>query len=147
MQEDQTIIINNKPTVLREAKRFIYPFFGIHMLAFGVSGFVISYAVNDIFFAAMHGGIAIFVYTVFYLVIFGIDKVLWLAINSLLSIGWIMTVLGTIVGLFGQDISAYPRYAHIIPGTYLVLYLFLRRHAIIDGLGWLTKSPTQAEWI
>ncbi len=143
----QEITINGKATPLNSAKRFVYPFFGIHMLAFGVSGFFISYGAAEYWFAALHGGIAISVYTVFYLTIFGVDKVIRLLINSLLSIGRIMTVLEKIVWLFGQDISVYPRYAHIIPGTYLMLYLFLRRHAIIDGLGRLTSSPKQAEWI
>jgi hypothetical protein len=58
-------------------KRFIYPFFAIHMLMFGLSGFVMAYASNrpDLFFLYLHGGIAIFVYLIFYLAIFGRDEV------------------------------------------------------------------------
>ena len=49
--------------------RFIYPFFLIHMLAFGLSGFFMAYSSDapDLSFLYMHGGLAIVVYTIFYL--------------------------------------------------------------------------------
>ena len=56
---------------------FIYLFFLVHMLMFGLSGFLMAYASDgpDITFLYMHGGFAILVYTIFYLVIFGVDQV------------------------------------------------------------------------
>jgi hypothetical protein len=51
-------------------KAFVYPFFLFHMAMFGVSGFWIFYGLQDAAFGFMHGGIAIIVYLVFYLVIF-----------------------------------------------------------------------------
>src|SRR5690606_34077728 len=52
-------------------KAFIYPFFLFHMLTFGVAGFLLAYGAQDAAFVYLHGGIAIIVYLVFYLVIFG----------------------------------------------------------------------------
>jgi hypothetical protein len=43
--------------------RFIYPFFLVHMLAFGASGFFMAYSkAVSVGFLYMHGGIAISVY-------------------------------------------------------------------------------------
>ena len=60
----------------------VYPFFLVHMLAFGLSGFFLAYSSNrpDIGFLYMHGGLAITVYVVFYLAIFGVDRVKWMFI-------------------------------------------------------------------
>jgi len=54
----------------------IYLFFLVHMLVFGGSGFFIAYSDlnTDVGFLYMHGGIAIFVYTIFYLVFFGLAR-------------------------------------------------------------------------
>ena len=67
---------------------FIYPFFLLHMGMFGLSGFVMAYASEDIdvAFLYMHGGLAIVVYLVFYLAIFGLDEVRWMFINSALGL-------------------------------------------------------------
>ena len=66
----------------------VYPFFLVHMLAFGLSGFLMAYASDGpgLGFLYLHGGFAIFVYTVFYLVIFGVDEVKWMFINSALGL-------------------------------------------------------------
>ena len=51
---------------------------------FGGSGFLLAYASTDVetAFLFLHGGIAILVYLVFYLVIFGWDEVRWMFINA-----------------------------------------------------------------
>jgi hypothetical protein len=64
--------------------KFVYPFFLVHMLAFGLSGFFMAYSSKgpDVSFLYMHGGFAILVYTIFYLTIFGVDQVKWMFINA-----------------------------------------------------------------
>ncbi|HEX5693474.1 MAG TPA: hypothetical protein VFY00_02515, partial [Arenimonas sp.] len=65
-------------------KWFIYPFFLFHMGMFGLSGFFMAYGAQDmdLTFLYLHGGIAITVYVVFYLAIFGLDEVRWMFINA-----------------------------------------------------------------
>jgi hypothetical protein len=61
----------------------VYPFFLIHMLAFGLSGFLLAYSGEaPVPFLYLHGGIAILVYTIFYVTIFGVDEVKWMFINA-----------------------------------------------------------------
>ena len=60
----------------------------------------------------MHGGIAIVVYTVFYLAIFGLDEVKWMFINGGLGVLGIYSQIGWILGLFGRKISDYPVHVH-----------------------------------
>ena len=116
----------------------IYPFFLIHMLLFGASGFFMAYASSrpPVFFLYMHGGIAIFVYAVFYLAIFGRDEVKWMFINAGLGLLGIYSQIGWLLSLFGKRIGDYPFYVHVIPFLYFVLYTFLIRHAVMD----LTQS-------
>jgi uncharacterized membrane protein len=68
--------------------KVIYPFFLVHMLMFGASGFFMAY--NDepapVGFLFMHGGLAIFVYMAFYFTIFGRDEVKWMLINAALGV-------------------------------------------------------------
>ena len=113
---------------------FIYPFFGIHMLAFGVSGFFLAYAVQPVDYTAlyMHGGIAIAVYLVFYLAIFGVDRVGWMFANAALGILGIHAQIGWILARFGKRIEDYPWQVHVIPVLYYVLYTFLLRQFLID---------------
>lgn len=114
-------------------KRFIYPFFLVHMLAFGLSGFVLAYGSDaDVAFLYMHGGLAIVVYMVFYLVIFGRDRVKWMLINAALGIVGIYSQIGWILGLFGRNASDYPWHVHAIPVLYYVLYTFLLRQLLLD---------------
>ena len=112
----------------------IYPFFLAHMLIFGASGFFMAYGTSHppVPFLYMHGGIAIAVYTVFYLVIFGLDEVKWMFINAGLGLLGIYSQIGWLLSLFGKRISDYPFYIHVIPFLYYVLYTFLLRHAILD---------------
>lgn len=112
----------------------IYPFFLFHMLAFGVSGFIMAYAEKapDAKFLYMHGGFAILVYTVFYLSMFGRDEVKWMFINAVLGLTGIYTQIGWILSLFGREISDFPLHIHVIPFLYFVLYTFLLRQAILD---------------
>lgn len=119
-------------------KYFIYPFFLVHMLMFGVAGFVLAYGADgDVGFLYMHGGLAIVVYTVFYLAIFGFDEVLWMFINAGLGVAGIHTQLGWILGMFfGRNLADFPWYVHAIPMLYFVLYTFLLRQLVLD----LTRS-------
>ncbi len=115
---------------------FIYPFFLIHMLAFGLSGFVLAYAGGaPVEFLYLHGGIAILVYLVFYVVIFGLDQVEWMFINAGLGIFGIVSQIDWILSLFGKHVGDFPWYVHVIPALYWILYTFLIRHAILDLTG------------
>jgi len=112
----------------------VYPFFMIHMLGFGASGFILCYADNiaPASFVLMHGGIAIFVYLMFYLSIFGRDEVKWMLINGALGLFGIWSQIDWILSKFGKDISTYPLWTHITPFTYYILYTFLLRQAFLD---------------
>ena len=112
----------------------IYPFFLIHMLIFGGSGFFMAYGDHHapVLFLYMHGGFAILIYTIFYLAIFGRDDVKWMFINAGLGLLGIYTQIGWLLSLFGKRIGDYPFYIHVIPFLYFVLYTFLLRHAVMD---------------
>lgn len=126
-----------KGTFAGAPRRFVYPFFLVHMLMFGVAGFVLAYGADgDVGFLYMHGGLAIVVYTVFYLAIFGFDEVLWMFINAGLGVAGIYTQLGWILGMFGRNLDDFPWYVHAIPMLYFVLYTFLLRQLVLD----LTRS-------
>ena len=118
-------------------KKFVYPFFHVHMLMFRTAGFVLAYGADgDVGFLYMHGGIAIVVYTVFYLLIFGVDAVGWMFVNAGLGLVGIHSQLGWILGLFGRNVGDYPWYVHAVPIVYYVLYTFLLRQLVLD----LTRS-------
>jgi hypothetical protein len=112
----------------------IYPFFLVHMLMFGGSGFFMAYATHrpSVLFLYLHGGIAITVYTMFYLTIFGRDEVKWMFINAFLGILGIYSQIGWLLSFLGKRIQDYPFYVHVIPFLYFVLYTFLLRHAVVD---------------
>jgi hypothetical protein len=112
-----------------------YPFFLIHMLAFGLAGFAMAYSGVPIGIVYMHGGVAIAVYIVFYLTIFGLDEVKWMFINAGLGIFGIVSQINWLLSLFGKHVADYSPYVHVIPVIYFVLYTFLLRHAVIDALG------------
>ncbi len=109
------------------------------MLVFGTSGFVMAYAKNPppVAFLFLHGGLAVSVYTAFYLNIFGRDEVKWMFINAGLGLLGIYSQIGWLLSRFGRRISDYPLYVHVIPFLYFVLYTFLLRHAVLD----ITQSP------
>lgn len=117
-----------------QSKWFIYPFFGLHMLMFGLSGFLMAYTPDgaDLVFLYMHGGIAIVVYVVFYLTIFGRDAVAWMLVNAALGIVGIYAQVGWILERFGRRIADYPWQVHVVPFLYYVLYTFLLRQFLID---------------
>ena len=112
----------------------IYPFFLIHMLLFGGSGFLMAYSSQHppVAFLYLHGGFAVLIYTVFYLCIFGRDEVKWMFINAGLGLLGIYSQIGWLLSLFGKRIGDYPLYVHVIPFLYYVLYTFLLRHAVMD---------------
>jgi len=114
---------------------FVYPFFLVHMLAFGLSGFFLAYSGTPFEFVFMHGGIAILVYLIFYLAIFGRDQVEWMFINAGLGLFGIVSQIDWILSLFGKHVGDFPWYVHVIPFMYFVLYTFLIRHALLDFLG------------
>lgn len=116
---------------------FIYPFFGVHMLAFGASGFAIAYGMEPLDYSLlyMHGGLANVIYLVFYLVIFGVDKVGWMLGNAALGILGIYAQVGWILARFGKRIEDFPWQVHVIPFLYYVLYTFLLRQLLIDVTG------------
>ena len=113
---------------------FIYPFFLFHMGMFGLSGFVMAYAAPDIelAFLYLHGGIAIVVYLVFYLAIFGLDQVRWMFINAALGLLGIRAEIDYILGWFGKSIDDYPKAVHVTPFLYYILYTFLLRQLLLD---------------
>lgn len=131
----------------------IYPFFLFHMLIFGLSGFWMAYGPSPapVAFLFLHGGFAISVYVVFYLVIFGRDEVKWMFINSGLGLFGIFSQIGWLVSLSGRDVHDYPWYAHVIPFLYFVLYTFLLRHLVLDlarvGDNAARKSRVEAGYI
>jgi len=113
----------------------IYPFFLLHMAMFGASGFLMAYSSQHpppVLFMYVHGGFAIFVYTIFYLAIFGLDEVKWMFINAGLGLLGIYSQLGWLLSFFGKRIGDYPYYVHVTPFLYFVLYTFLLRHAVLD---------------
>ena len=112
----------------------VYPFFLVHMLMFGASGFFMAYAEDKpgVMFLYMHGGIAIFAYVGFYLVMFGIDEVKWMFINAGLGLLGIYAQIGWILTLFGKELDDFPIYIHVIPFLYYILYTFLLHQMVLD---------------
>ncbi len=130
-------------TLQGKTRWFIYPFFGIHMLMFGLSGFLMAYSAGgpDLSFVYMHGGIAILVYMVFYLAIFGRDEVKWMLINAALGILGIYSQIGWILSKFGKNIDDYRWQVHVVPFLYYMLYTFLLRQFLLD----VTRSRDNPE--
>lgn len=115
----------------------IYPFFLFHMGMFGGSGFWLAYFADDAptGFLFAHGGIAILVYTIFYLAIFGLDQVKWMFINAVLGIFGVWAEVDILLGLAGRSLGEFPFYVHVIPFLYYILYTFLIRQAMLDLFG------------
>ena len=116
----------------------IYPFFLIHMLGFGISGFVMAYASKapPIPMLYLHGGFALLIYTVFYLTIFGRDEVKWMFINAGLGLFGIYAQIDWFLSWVGKQASDYSAARHAIPFLYYVLYTFLLYQMVLD----LTKA-------
>ncbi len=115
----------------------VYPFFLLHMLVFGGSGFLMAYASDPapLAFLYLHGGFAILIYTAFYLVMFGRDEVKWMFINAGLGVLGIYGQMGWLLSKFGKRIGDYPLSVQVVPFLYFVLYTFLLRHAVLDLTG------------
>jgi hypothetical protein len=129
----------------------IYPFFLLHMLMFGGSGFLMAYAADDVptGFLYLHGGIAIAVYIVFYFALFGRDEVKWMFINAGLGLLGIRAEIGWILGWFGKRVDQFPWYVHVIPFLYYILYTFLLRQMVLDLAG-VRDDPVRkarVEWL
>jgi hypothetical protein len=105
------------------------------MLGFGGSGFFLAYGGAPIEFVFMHGGIAILVYLIFYLAIFGRDEVKWMFINAGLGLFGMLSQIDWLLSQFGKSVGDYPPYVHVVPVLYFVLYTFLIRHALLDLFG------------
>ncbi|OGT69874.1 MAG: hypothetical protein A3H44_14325 [Gammaproteobacteria bacterium RIFCSPLOWO2_02_FULL_57_10] len=116
----------------------IYPFFMVHMLAFGSSGFFMAYSDDGppILFLYLHGGIAITAYLAFYRQYFGRDEIRWMFINAALGLIGITVEIDWLLSLYGRTVDSYPIYVHVIPFLYYILYTFLLRQAVLD----LTRS-------
>lgn len=116
---------------------FIYPFFLFHMAMFGLSGFFMAYGSGDagLAFLYMHGGIAITVYLLFYLAIFGVDEVKWMLINAGLGLLGIWAEINYILGWFGKSLGDFSPWVHVTPFLYYVLYTFLLRQLLLDLTG------------
>lgn len=112
----------------------VYPFFLLHMLVFGCSGFYLAYAQQRApeLFLYLHGGFAVLIYVVLYVTIFGADEVKWMFINAALGLTGIYSQLVWILARFGVRIDDQPWHVHVIPFLYYVLYVFLIRHAFLD---------------
>lgn len=112
----------------------IYPFFLVHMLVFGLSGFFMAYASDGpgLGFVYLHGGFACLIYTVFYLAMFGLDEVKWMFINSALGLLGIYAQIDLILSLFGKRAGDFPVSVHVIPFLYYVLYTFLLHQMVLD---------------
>lgn len=132
-----------KQPLKQKSKWFIYPFFLVHMLMFGGSGFRMAYSDEGppLLFMFAHGGIAIFVYVTFYLNIFGRDEVQMMFTNAALGLLGIYAQIGWILQWYGKDIGDYPWYRHITPFLYYVLYTFLLWQMVVD----LTRSRDNAQ--
>lgn len=139
MKVHSEITINGKsyPKNSQLAWYMVYPFFLVHMLAFGLSGFFMAYSGDgpDVGFLYAHGGIAIVVYVIFYFALFGLDQVKWMFINAALGLFGIYAQINLILSLFGKRAEQFPWYVHVIPFLYYVLYTFLLYQMVLDVSG------------
>lgn len=112
----------------------VYPFFLLHMGAFGFSGFFMAYADEGppLFFLFLHGGFACLIYLVFYVTMFGVDRVRWMFINAALGLFGIYAQIDVILSLFGKQASDFSPVVHFIPFFYYVLYTFLLHQMVLD---------------
>lgn len=132
---------------LKDFPWLIYPFFMVHMLMFGWSGFEMAYGDDspNIIFLMVHGGFAIFIYVQFYLAIFGKDEVKWMFINAGLGILALYSQLDWMLQVFyDAEAQSYPFYLHIIPLTYFVLYTFLLRQFLLEVSGAKSDNARRA---
>jgi len=145
VQEPTVAAMMNDPATPLGKRIGIYLFFLAHMAAFGTLTFYLAYHTQqgDLYGV---GGIPIIAYVCFYLILFGLDEILWLAINSVLGIlmihGWLETLAlpfipepGTVGTHIITEFDKFPASRHILPGAFLVMYEFMLRNLLLDVLG------------
>lgn len=134
--------------VLRKPWYAVYPPFGLHMLVFAGSGFLLAYGDDQVPLAVLfgHGGFAILAYLVFYLGVFGRDAVAWMFVNAALGVLVTWTSIDLLLGLFGRSAADYPVHLHVIPFLYVTLYAFLVRQALTDLFG-ARQNPARQRWV
>jgi len=144
MSSQRKRVLSIKGSDAPNASWFIYLFFMVHMLVFGLSGFLMAYSSDgpDVTFLYMHGGFAIFVYIIFYLVIFGPGSVGWMFINAGLGLFGIYAQIDWILSRFGKSAGDFPFYIHVIPFLYYVLYTFLLYQFVLQVFG-AHKNPAR----
>lgn len=115
----------------------IYPFFLLHVGIFGASSIALAYFDDSgsIGLLVGHAALAIPVYLVFYLLIFGLDEVKWMLINGFLGLVGIYAVIDWLLGFAGKTAGEFAWYLHVVPATYYVLYTFLLRQMVLDATG------------
>ena len=115
-QHERSAAVDGPAGIRDKGGWFIYMFFGIHMLMFGLSGFVMAYSADrpELTF------------------LFGLDEVRWMLINAALGILGIYSQVGWILERFGKRIDDYRWQVHVIPFLYYVLYTFLLRQFLLD---------------
>ena len=121
----------------------IYPFFLLHLLAFGGSGFAMAYAGEDVPALVLYlfGGFAILIYLILYLAIFGRDEVKWMFINSGLGLFGIYVEINWFLSFFGTTASDYPISIHFDPFLHYILYTYLIRQALLDAFNARENEP------
>ena len=124
----------NRSKISGASPVLFYLFFLVHMAIFGIGCLYMSYSdggkssINALLFSIF----PLYVYIKFYLVLFGLDDIRWLFINSALGFFGIFAQLDFILYLFDATVDDYPGYVHIAPFIYFILYTFLIRHALLD---------------
>jgi hypothetical protein len=115
---------------------------------FGLSGFFMAYGADHapLPFIYAHGGIAILVYVIFYVAMFGWDEVKWMFINAGLGVVGIYCDVRWLLQLFGKTLDDYPWYLHVTPFLYYVLYTFLLRHMVLDMFN-ARDNPERRVWV
>jgi hypothetical protein len=150
MKARTDIAINGKkyPKGTEFSGYMIYGFFLVHMLMFGLSGFLMAYADDgpDLSFLYMHGGFACFIYVIFYLAIFGLDEVKWMFINAALGLFGIYAQISIILGFFGKRAEDFSWQVHLIPFLYYVLYTFLIYQLVLEVTG-ARKNPLRKKTV
>lgn len=89
-----SITINDKTYAAGDTIEWyrIYPFFAVHILVFGLTGTMMAYSdKSGTGLVYLLGGIAIPLYVLFYLSIFGPDRIKWMFINAALGFFGIWT--------------------------------------------------------
>ena len=116
---------------------FIFPLFSFHMLLFGGVSFFMTYFSNGegSISAAQFSIIPIAVYLFFYLMIFGLEKVKLMFINSALGVFGIYCELKWVLNYSGKHITEFAWSDHIIPSVYYILYTFLIHQAALHFSG------------